>query len=172
MRILLHLPINHRLRPLYRFLAGLTGLYVLVFGIVGAAVSRGHPFVTRDHIYALGLRTNLAFAVLSIIVGAIVLLGVIVGRNVDHILNLVGGLVFLLAGMFMLILLQTDLNLLNYTVSTSVVSFIIGLVLFTAGLYSRVGSREETEAEERRRTTTPGVPPTERTRQAEAAAGR
>ena len=148
MRILLHLPINHRLRPLYRFLAGLTGLYVLVFGIVGAVVSRGHSFVTRDHIYALGLRTNPAFAILSIIVGAVVLLGVIVGRNVDHILNLVGGLVFLLAGMFMLILLQTDLNLLNYTVSTSVVSFIIGLVLFLAGLYSRVGPPEEAQAEE------------------------
>jgi hypothetical protein len=152
MRILLHLPINHRLRPLYRFLAGLTGLYVLVFGIVGAVASRGHSFVSRDHIYALGLRTNLAFAILSIVVGAIVLLGVIFGRNVDHILNLVGGLVFMLAGMFMLILLQTDLNLLNYTVSTCVVSFVIGLVLFTAGLYSRVGSAEATEAEERRRT--------------------
>jgi hypothetical protein len=155
MRILLHLPISHRLRPLYRFLAGLTGLYVLVFGIVGAVVSRGHSFTSRDHIYALGLRTNLAFSILSIIVGAIVLLGVIVGRNVDHILNLVGGLVFMLAGMFMLILLQTQLNLLNYTVSSSVVSFIIGLVLFTAGLYSRIGSREEIEAEERRRTTSP-----------------
>ena len=172
MRILLHLPINHRLRPLYRFLAGLAGLYVLVFGIVGAVVSRGHSFVTRDHIYALGLRTNLAFSILSIVVGAIVLLGVIIGRNVDQTLNLAGGMVFLLAGMFMLILLQTDLNLLNYTVATSVASFLIGLVLSTAGLYSRVGSREETEAEERRRTTTPGVPPTERTRQAEAAAGR
>ena len=159
MRILLHLPINHRLRPLYRFLAGLTGLYVLVFGIVGAVASRGHSFVSRDHIHALGLRTNLAFAILSIVVGAIVLLGVIVGRNVDHILNLVGGLVFMLAGMFMLILLQTDLNLLNYTVSTSVVSFLIGLVLSTAGLYSRVGPPEATEAEERRRTSVPRTAP-------------
>jgi hypothetical protein len=152
MRILLHLPISHRLRPLYRFLAALAGLYVLVFGIVGAVVSRGHAFFSRDHIYALGLRTNLAFSILSIVVGAIVLLGVIVGRNVDHILNLVGGMVFLLAGMFMLILLQTDLNLLNYTVSTSVASFVIGLVLSTAGMYSRVGPPEATVAEERRRT--------------------
>ena len=30
MRMLLHLPVNHRLRGLYRFLAALTGLYVLV----------------------------------------------------------------------------------------------------------------------------------------------
>jgi hypothetical protein len=152
MRILLHLPVNHRLRPLYRFLAGLTGLYVLVFGIVGAVVSRGHGVFARDHIYALGLRTNLAFSVLSIVVGIVVLIGVVVGRNWDHILNLFGGLVFMVAGMFMLGLLQTDLNLLNYTVSTCVVSFVIGLVLFTAGLYCRVGSAEQDEAEERRRT--------------------
>jgi hypothetical protein len=170
MRILLHLPVNHRLRPLYRFLAGLTGLYVLVFGIVGAVVSRGHGVFSRDHIYALGLRTNLAFAVLSLVVGVVVLIGVVVDHNLDHILNLFGGLVFMVAGMFMLGLLQTDLNLLNYTVSTCVVSFVIGLVLFTAGLYSRVGSAEEDATEERRRTTTPGLPSAERTRQAQATA--
>jgi hypothetical protein len=155
MRILLHLPINHRLRPLYRFLAGLTGLYVLVFGIVGAVVSRGHGLFARDPIYALGLRTNLAFALLSIAVGIVVLAGVVIGRNWDHILNLAGGLAFLVAGMLMLGLLQTDLNVLNYTVSTCIVSFVIGMVLFTAGLYSRVGSTEEDEAEERRRTSGP-----------------
>jgi hypothetical protein len=155
MRILLHLPINHRLRPLYRFLAGLTGLYVLVFGIVGAVVSRGHGAFARDHIHALGLRTNLAFAVLSIVVGIVVLIGVVVDHNWDHILNLFGGLIFMVVGMLMLGLLQTDLNLLNYTVSTCVVSFVIGLVLFTAGLYTRVGSAEEDEAEERRRTSAP-----------------
>ena len=155
MRILLHLPINHRLRPLYRFLAGLTGLYVLVFGIVGAVVSRGHGAFSRDHIYALGLRTNLAFAVLSIVVSVVVLVGVVVDHNWDHILNLLGGMAFLIAGMLMLGLLQTDLNVLNYTVSTCVVSFLIGMVLFTSGLYTRVGSAEEDEAEERRRTSTP-----------------
>ncbi len=158
MRILLHLPVNHRLRPLYRFLAGLTGLYVLVFGIVGAVVSRGHGLFARDHIYALGLRTNLAFSVLSIVVGIVVLIGVVVGHNWDHLLNLFGGLVFMVAGMFMLGLLQTNLNLLNYTVSTCVVSFVIGLVLFTAGLYCRVGSAQQDEAEERRRTSVPTSP--------------
>src|SRR5256714_10707417 len=146
MRILRPLPINHRLRPLYRFLAGLAGLYVLVFGIVGAAVSRGHAFFSRDHIYALGLRTNLAFSILSIVVGAIVLLGVIIGRNVDQILNLAGGLVFLLAGMFMLLLPQTDLHLLNHTVAPRVASVLIGMVLSPTGVYSPGGCGGETEA--------------------------
>jgi len=171
MRILLHLPINHHLRPLYRFLAGLTALYVLVFGIVGVVVSRGHGLFARDHLYGLGLRTNLAFAVLSIAVGVVVLIGVVVDHNWDHLLNLAGGLLFMVVGMLMLGLLQTDLNILNYTVATCVVSFVIGLVLLTAGLYTRVGSAEEDAAEVRRRTTTPGLPPSERTRQARAATG-
>ncbi len=96
--MLLHLPVNHRYRAAYRFLAALTGLYVLAFGIVGVAVSRGHDVVSREHLSALGLRTNLAFAILSIVVGVIVLVGVVVGRNWDHILNL--GLVLLAAGLY------------------------------------------------------------------------
>jgi hypothetical protein len=36
-----HIPINHHLQPFYRVLAGLCGLYVLVFGIVGLVQTRG-----------------------------------------------------------------------------------------------------------------------------------
>jgi hypothetical protein len=151
MRIFLHLPINHRYRGLYRFLAGLTGLYVVVLGVVGLAVSWGHGVFARDHVEALGLRTNIAFSVLSILVGAAVVIGVLVDNNWDHILNLFGGLAFLIVGMLMLVVMQTDLNLLNFTVAKCVVSFLIGLVLLTAGLYSRVGSPDEDEAEERHR---------------------
>src|SRR6266581_4656307 len=103
MRMLLHLPTNHRYRGMYRFLAAVTGLYVLAFGVVGLAVSRGHGVFSRDDIKALGLRTNLAFSVLSIVVGAVVLVGIIVNHNWDQVLNLFGGLVFLVVGMFMLI---------------------------------------------------------------------
>jgi uncharacterized membrane protein YczE len=146
MGILLHLPVNHRFRGLYRFLAFLTGLYVLVFGITGALASRGHSAFSRDHIVALGLRTNLAFGVLSIVVGLLVLAGLVIGRNVDHVLNLVAGLAFLVVGMFMLGLLNTTLNVLNYSVATCVVSFVVGLVLFTAGSYSRTGDEQPHQA--------------------------
>ncbi len=146
MGILLHFPVNHRFRGLYRFLASLTGLYVLVFGIIGVVVGRGHSAFSRDHIIALGLRTNLAFAVLSIVVGLLVLVSLVIGRNWDHVLNLVAGLAFLVVGMFMLGLLNTTLNLLNYSVATCVVSFLVGLVLFTAGTYSRTGAQTPHQA--------------------------
>src|SRR2546421_7580013 len=107
----LHLPVNHPLRGLYRFLGGLTGLYVLVFGIAGLAVSGGHGFFARGQIEALGLRTNAAFSVLSIVAGALVVVAAIVDNNLDHYTFLFGGLVFLAAGMAMLAFMQTSLNL-------------------------------------------------------------
>ena len=35
--------------------------------------------------------------------------------------------------------MQTDLNFLGFTMSTCIVSFVIGLVLFTAALYGKTG---------------------------------
>jgi hypothetical protein len=147
----LHLPVNHRYRAVYRFLAALTGAYVLVFGIAGVAVSGGHGLFARGHLVALGLHTNLAFSVLSIVVGAIVVVAALVGHNADHYLTLFGGMAFLAVGMAMLALLRTSLNILNFTVATCVVSFLIGLVLFTAGLYSRTGSPDQVREVERHR---------------------
>jgi hypothetical protein len=143
-----HLPVNHHLRPLYRVLAGLAGLYVLLFGIVGLVETSDSTVFGRDATYALGLKTNLAFSVLSIVVGAIVLIGVLIGRNIDRAINLFAGIVFLGAGLVMLTVMETEANILNFSVSTCVVSFVIGLVLFTAGLYGRVGSRARASAEE------------------------
>jgi hypothetical protein len=147
----LHLPVNHPTRPAHRFLGGLTGLYVLLFGIVGLVASRGHGFFARGDITALGLHTNVAFALVSILVGLVVVAAALVGRNVAHYLFVVGGLAFLLVGMAMLVVMQTSLNLLNFTVSTCVVSFVIGLVLWTAGLYSRTGPVDRQVEEERYR---------------------
>jgi hypothetical protein len=132
-----HLPVNHPLRPLYRVLAAFAGIYILVFGVVGLAQASGTPFFGRGAVTALGLRTNLAFAVLSVIAGAVIVLAVFVGRNVDVPVNMWGGVVFMTAGTAMLALLHTELNVLNFSVATVIVSFGIGLLLFTAGLYGR-----------------------------------
>jgi hypothetical protein len=136
--MLSHLPVNHPLRPLYRVLAGLVGGYTLVFGFVGFAQTRGTALFAQHGLpYALGLRTNLAFAMLSVVAGVVLLGAALIGRNLDYLVNFFGGLVFMLVGMVALALLQTDLNYLGFTVSTCVVSFILGTVVFTAGLYGR-----------------------------------
>lgn len=144
----MHLPINHRLAGLYRFLAALVGIYLLIFGIVGVVATRGQELFARGDMTALGLRINLGFAILSIVVGAIVLLGAFIGGNLAHYLYVFGGGVFWAAGLLMLLLLQTEANILNFQVSTCVVSFLIGTVLVLAGLYGKRGSREAELAED------------------------
>jgi hypothetical protein len=145
-----HFPVNHHLRPLYRTLAGLAGVYILAFGVTAVVRARNLPFFAQDGLpSALGLHGNQAFGVLSIVVGLVLICGAIIGRNVDRWINLVGGLVFLVAGFVMMIVLRSGLDYLGFTMSTCIVSFIIGLVLITAGLYGHVGTADESEREEK-----------------------
>jgi hypothetical protein len=144
-----HMPLNHQLRPLYRVAAGACGLYILIFGIASLVQSGDLGFFAQDGLpTVLGLRANRAFAILSIVVGAIVVGGAVIGGNLDRWINLYGGIVFLVAGMAMMILLQTDLNFLGFTMATCIVSFIIGMVLFAAGLYGKVGPARVHDREE------------------------
>jgi hypothetical protein len=145
-----HLPINHHLRPLYRTLAGAAGLYVLVFGIVGLLRTQGQDFFAQDGLpTVLGLRANPAFAALSLVTGVVLVVGAVIGRMIDMWINLAGSVVFMLSGITMMTLLETDLNVLGFTVTTCIVSFVIGIVLGLAGLYGRVGTAEEDAREER-----------------------
>jgi hypothetical protein len=143
-----HLPVNHRFRGLYRGLAGATGIYLVGFGAAGAAASRGEPFFGQGDMQAWGLHTNMAFSVLSIAVGVVILAGVAIGRNVDRFINMIGANVFILAGLIMLPLSRSSLNFLNYDVTAAVVSFVIGTILLLSGLYGRVGPAEQRAHEE------------------------
>ncbi len=145
----MHLPINHRLRPLYRFLAGLIGLYVLAFGIIGLIRTWGDAFFGQENLpRVLGLSTNPAFSLLSIGMGLLLLVALVLGNNIDHYVNLAAGAVFVFAGLLMMTLLRTDLNLLGFSMTNVVVSLIFGMLMITTGLYTRVGPAEEAEAEE------------------------
>jgi len=153
-----HIPVNHPMRPLYRTLSGLIGLYILVFGIIGVIQTAGDPLFDRGDVWVLGLRTNLAFAILSVVYGAVLLGGAVIGGNLEHMINLGAGLVFILVGLVMMTLMQTDGNILNFSMVNSIVSFIFGLLVLTAGLYDKVGSSEDVEAEEAYRRNAAPVP--------------
>jgi hypothetical protein len=143
-----HIPVNHHLRPLYRAIAVLIAAYVVVFGVVGAIESADTDVFSRDDIYALGLRTNLGFSVASIVAGVMILLAVFVGRGLYYVMGVWGGVAFMVVGAAMLSLMHTDLNVLNFSMATVIVSFVIGLLLFSAGLYGRSGSPAAARAEE------------------------
>lgn len=144
-----HIPVNHPMRTFYRFLAGLAGLYVLVFGIVALVKTSGTPAFGQDQLsWALGIRSNPGFAVISIITGAIILVCAMIGRNIDRYVNVVGGLFFMVVGMGMLLLMRTDANFLGFSMANCVASFLIGTVLFAAGLYGKTGSADAAHLEE------------------------
>lgn len=146
-----HLPVNHPGRPFYRAVAGLIGLYILAFGVAGYLETRDLPFFEQGEHWVLGLQTNPAFSLLSIAAGAVLVGGTLYGRNLDHFIYLAGSVVFLVAGLVMMTLLNTDANLLNFAMPNVIVSFLIGLALLLAGLFGKTGSPEYAAAENRLR---------------------
>jgi hypothetical protein len=136
-----HFPVNHRLRFLYRVIAALAGIYVLIFGVVGVTQTSGTALFAQAGLpRVLGLRTNLAFAILSVAAGAILIAGAIIGRNIDVFVNIVSGIVFMTAGLLMLVLIPTDGNFLGFSVATCIVSDVIGTLVLAAGMYGKIAS--------------------------------
>ncbi|GIM85070.1 DUF4383 domain-containing protein [Salinispora arenicola] len=140
-----HIPLNHPARPIYRVLAGLIGLYILVFGVWGTARTLGDPLFDRGGAWVLGLRTNLAFALVSVVFGAFLLVGASRRGNLGHYMNLTAGVVFLVTGILMMSVLQTSANFLSFSMSTVVVSMLFGLILLSTGLYDKVGPTDHAE---------------------------
>ena len=136
-----HTPINHPLRPLYRALGALVGIYLIVFGVVGFIVAGdGHR--------VLGQGANLVWSVLSLLIGVVVLIATVVGRNLDAKVYQYIGWALVVIAVYELATNRTDANFLDFTVSTVIVTIISGLILITAGLYSKVGSEEDAHAEQ------------------------
>jgi hypothetical protein len=136
-----HFPINHRLRPLYRLLSGAAGLYMLVFGVAGLVQTSGVPFFTRAEAeWVLGLRTNPAFALLSLVAGVVLLGANLVGRNLAHLVNQFAGIALTTVGLATLAFLQTDGNVFAFSMVNVIVTFILAGITGTASLYDRVGT--------------------------------
>ncbi|WP_428961988.1 DUF4383 domain-containing protein [Micromonospora fluostatini] len=146
-----HIPVNHPARTLYRIFSGLVGLYIFVFGVYGVVVTWGEPLFARSSTWVLGLRTNLAFALVSVVFGAVLVIGASRRTNLGHYMNLTAGVVFMVTGLAMMSVLQTSANFLNFSMSTVVVSLLFGLLLLATGLYDKIGTAEHAEAERQRR---------------------
>jgi hypothetical protein len=141
---LAHLPVNHHLRPLYRVVAALTGLYLLVFGVLGLIEASGLDAFAREGLpRVLGQTVNPAYAVLSIVLGGVTVLATVVGRNVDHYVDHWIGLLMLIIGLFELSFQRTDANFLGFSMTNCIVVFVLGLILATAGMYAKIGPTEE-----------------------------
>lgn len=133
-----HTPVNHPLRPVYRVLGGLAGLYLVIFGIFGVIATAAAGFFALGIDHVLGQGTNLAWSIVSLVVGAIVVLATAVGRNLDVAADTYLGWGLLGAGSAMLAVIRTDANIFNFSLTTVIVTYVVGLILILAGLYGKV----------------------------------
>ncbi len=118
--------------------------------MVGFAQTSGNEFFGQDDAeWVLGLRTNPAFALLSLVAGVVVLGANLIGRNLAHHVNQLAGIVLTVVGMGMLGLMQTEANIFAFSMVNVIVTFILAGITGTASLYDRVGTSEAAEAEER-----------------------
>lgn len=141
-----HFPVNHPLRPTYRALGGLTGLYLIVFGVLGLIETSGDEFFAQDGAEALWQGTNLGHSVISIVAGLIIVIGVGVGRNIDVVIHKLFGYGLAALALASLALMRTDANYLNFTMSTVIVTMVLGLVLLLAAMYGKLGTEEQARA--------------------------
>ena len=133
------LPTDKRLSRVYQVGAGLVGLGLVVFGLLGVFSSIG--YWSRGDDTVLGLHTDKALSWLSILVGLILFTGMVKGGNFASNLNLVIGLLFVLSGFVNLAIIRTPLNFLNFRIANVIFSFIVGLLLLVFGMYGRVSGR-------------------------------
>nr|WP_233518070.1 DUF4383 domain-containing protein [Streptomyces corynorhini] len=158
------LPLDHHLNQVYRIGAGLMGLVLIAFGILGLVDKIGF-FGTGGQRVA-GLNANGTLSVLSICVGLLLLIGMAIGGNIASTLNLVFGVLFIASGFVNLALLDTGYNFLAFHIQNVLFSFVVGLLLMFFGMYGRVSGRlphenpywrarhpEEADREDRARTT-------------------
>ncbi|MFI5845860.1 DUF4383 domain-containing protein [Catenuloplanes sp. NPDC051500] len=136
------MPINHPLRPFYRAVSGLCGIVILAFGILGVIASSGEDFFSRESIWALWMRTNMAFSLLSIVLGAILVGGYAIGGELSHRINYYGSWLLLAGGLAGIAVMRTDVNIFNWSMVNVIVSLIIGTLVLTAGLYDKPGPTE------------------------------
>jgi uncharacterized membrane protein YfcA len=139
-----HNPVNHPLRPLYRALGALAGIYLVLFGVVGLIVTSGDGlFGPADH-RVLGQGANLFWSIVSVVLGAVILIVTALGRNLDNQADKFLGWGLLVVGSYCLAVIRTDANFLGFSISTVIVTYLLGVVLILASYYSKVGPDEET----------------------------
>src|SRR4029453_10407592 len=98
---LAHIPVNHHLRPLYRALAGLSGLFLVALGIYGFIETSGHDLFAREGPpEVLGMQFNPFAAGVFVVFGILVLAVTALGRNIAYMGNFWLGHLLVLISLF------------------------------------------------------------------------
>jgi len=123
---------------MYRALGFLTGAYLVVFGIVGLIQTSGDSFTGNTGVRVLGQQSNMLWSIVALVLGGVVLLTTAVGRNLDTEADKFIGWALLVCGSYELATMRTDATFLGFSMATVVVTYLVGLILITVSLYSKV----------------------------------
>lgn len=131
-----HLPADHRLGQVYRWGSILSAVVLLVFGIMGLLDSI--PFFSTTGRHVMGLSSNGLLSVASIVVAVFLLVAARRGGTFASTANMIMGIVFILAGLLGLAVMDTGANFLAFGLPNVFFSFVVGLIMMTFGMYGRV----------------------------------
>lgn len=130
-----HLPVDHRLRQVYRWGSILSAVVLLVFGVLGLLDSI--PFFSTSGEHVMGMSSNGLLSLASIVVAVFLLAAARIGGNFASTANAVMGVVFIVAGLLGLAVMDTKANFLAFGLPNVFFSFAVGLIMLTFGLYGR-----------------------------------
>lgn len=128
-----HLDALHRVGGL------VLGLGLGAFGIVGI-VNRIGMFSTRGQV-VLGLSSNRLLSIISLVVGAILIVAAIRGGRLSSTVIVVVGITFMLVGIGSVLVLDSDLNVLAFGMPNVIFSLVAGGMLLILGAYGRFTGR-------------------------------
>ncbi len=128
-----------RLDNLHRIGAVAFGLGLSVFGVLGL-VNRLDFFSTTGQ-DVLGLSSNGALSMISIIVAAVLIAAGLRGGRVASTVLVVVGAAFVASGLVNTLVLGTPLNLLAFRIPNVVFSFVSGALLLFLGAWGRFSGR-------------------------------
>jgi len=131
-----NMPQDHPLSRVYRIAGGLIGAVLLVFGVLGFFDQLAFFDTEGDRV--AGLSTNAVLSTISVVVGLILIGAAATGGNLSANVNAIFGALFLASGFANMCVLRTSWNILNFSMSNVIFSFVVGLALLTFGFYGRV----------------------------------
>jgi len=129
-------PAGGRVFAVQRLGAVLVGSTLWTFGLLG--LTTGVPFLTTHGERVLGLSSNGLLAVLSLVVGTVLVGAALGGAHQASTVLIVFGVLFLLSALVNMAVLRTGLNLLAFRMSNVIFSIVVGLLSLLLGAYGRI----------------------------------
>jgi Domain of unknown function (DUF4383) len=109
---------------------------IAAFGVLG--LIDGLDYFSTDGERIAGLSSNGLLSTISLVTAAVLVAASLRGSRIASTTMLVIGVLFLISALANLAVLETELNLLAFSMANVIFSIVAGLVLLTLGAYGRV----------------------------------